>query len=132
MDNYGTPEKKITLSRSELQAIYTLVQRTEVYQMRAESIQRPIAEWCGKRDLDVIELVEKFKRPNDALTTEVRDSLENNVVAKARATYSAQRLWATAAPSAPGSYPVAPLAGPEFAIQAPQELRLPASPPSTP
>ena len=99
MNNYKTPEKKISLSCSELQAIYTLVQRADVRQMRAESIQRPIAEWC-KRDLDVIELVEKFKRPNDALTREVRNSLENNPTAKARAANSAQRLWTTATPSA--------------------------------
>lgn len=100
MDSYKTPGKKISLSRSELQAIYTLVQRADVSQLRAESIQRPIAAWCGRQNLDVIELVEKFKRPHDALTTEVRNSLERDAVAKARATNSAQRLWTTATPSA--------------------------------
>ena len=100
MDNYKTPEGKTSLSRAELQAIYTLVQRTDVRQLRAVSIQSPIAQWCGKRNLDVIELVEKFKRPHDALTTEVRNSLENDAVAKARAANSAQRLWTAATPSA--------------------------------
>lgn len=100
MDSYITPEKKITLSRSELQAIYTLVQRPDLHQLRAESIQRPIAAWHGKRDLDVVELVEKFKRPNDALTTEIRNSLEKDAIAKARAASSAQNLWTTTAPSA--------------------------------
>ncbi len=100
MDNYETPGKKIALSRSELQAIYTLVHRTDVCHMRAESIQRPIAEWHGKRDLDVIELVEKFKRPHDALTTQIRDSLENDAAAKLRAGNSAQCLWTNATPSA--------------------------------
>lgn len=100
MDNYKTPEQKITLSREELQAIYTLVQRIDVCHMRAESIQRPIGEWCGKRDLDVIELVGKFKRPTDALTMKVRDSLEKDAVAKVRATNAAQHLWTFAAPSA--------------------------------
>ena len=100
MDNYTTPEKKINLSRSELQAIYTLIQRTDVRRMRAESIQRPIAEWHGERNLDVIELVEKLKRPSDALTTEIRNSLENDAVAKLRAANSAQSLWNTATPSA--------------------------------
>lgn len=128
MDNYKTPGEEIPLSRSELQAIYTLVQRTDVCQMRAESIQRPIAEWLGKPNLDVIELVEKFKRPNDNLTTEVRNSLDNDAERQNTIT-SVQRLWTTATPSAPGSYPAAPLAGPEFRSQAPQA---PASPPSTP
>lgn len=132
MDDYKTPEKKITLSREQLQAIYTLVQRTDVCHMRAESIQRPIGEWRGKRNLDVIELVEKLRRPNDALTTELRTSLENNSVAKLRAAYAAHCLWATAAPAAPGSYPAAPLAGPEFGFQASEELRAPSSPPPTP
>lgn len=100
MNDYTTPEKKISLSREELQAIYTLVQHTDVYQLRAESIQRPIGEWRGYSDLDVIELVEKFKRPNDALTTEVRDSLEHDGVAKVRATNAAQYIWTTVAPSA--------------------------------
>lgn len=100
MDNYKTPEKKIRLNREQLQAIYTLVQRTDVCHMRAESIQRPIGEWRGKRNMDVIELVEKLRRPNDALTTELRTSLEKDVVARLRAAYAAQRLWATAAPSA--------------------------------
>lgn len=68
--------------------------------MRAESIQRPIAEWLGKPNLDVIELVEKFKRPNDNLTTEVRNSLDNDAVAKTQATTAMQHLWTTATPSA--------------------------------
>ncbi|KAL9135218.1 MAG: hypothetical protein Q9175_003602 [Cornicularia normoerica] len=132
MDNYTTPEKKINLSRSELQAIYTLIQRTDVRRMRAESIQRPIAEWHGKQDLDVIELVEKLKRTSDALTTEIRNSLENDAVAKAQAANSAQSLWNTATPSAPGSYLAAPLAGPEFETQTPAVPQVTASPPSTP
>lgn len=100
MDDYKTPKDNTSVSRAELQAIYTLVQRTDVCRLRAESIQSPIAEWCGKRDLDVIELVEKFKRPHDALTTEVRKSLDNDAVAKARAVNSAQHLWTAATPSA--------------------------------
>lgn len=68
MDDYRTPEKKISLSRGELQGIYTLVQRTDVCHMRSESIQKPIGEWRRKRDLDVIELVDRFKQPNDVRT----------------------------------------------------------------
>lgn len=100
MDDYKTPKGKTSLSRAELQAIYSLVQRTDVRQLRAESIQSPIAEWCGKGNLDVIELVEKFKRPHDALTTEVRKSLEKDAVVKAQAANSAQRIWTAATPSA--------------------------------
>ena len=100
MDDYRTPEKQIPLSRSELQAIYTLIQRTDVRRMRAESVQKPIAEWHGERELDVIELLEKFKRPSDALTTEIRNSLESDTEAKVQAADSAQRLWTTATPSA--------------------------------
>ena len=100
MDNYETLEEKMTLSRSELQAVYTLVQRTDVCQMRAESIQRPIAQWYGKRDSDVIKLVEKFKRPHDMLTTKIRNSLDKDGVARIQARNSAQRLWSNAAPSA--------------------------------
>lgn len=132
MDDYRTPEKQIPLSRSELQAIYTLIQRTDVRKMRAESVQKPIAEWHGERELDVIELLEKFKRPSDALTTEIRNSLESDAEAKVQAADSAQRLWTTATPSAPGSYAAVPLAGPEFRIQALAESQVPASPPLTP
>ena len=68
--------------------------------MRAESVQKPIAVWHGVRELDVIELLEKFKRPSDALTTEIRKSLERDAEAKVQAADSAQRLWTTATPSA--------------------------------
>ena len=68
--------------------------------MRAESVQKPIAEWHGEPELDVIELLEKFKRPSDALTTEIRNSLEQDAEAKVQAADSAQRLWMTASPSA--------------------------------
>ena len=99
MDDYKTPGKKIALSRSQLQTIYTLIQRPDVHQLPAESIQRPIVEWHGNRDLDIIELVTKFKRGHDTLTTQIRDSLQNDATAKAQAVNSAQSLWNTTAPS---------------------------------